>query len=441
MSSVPPGDGHDIDPAGLMTVIGVARRLAATSDLGEVLSGIIDALRDALRAERASVFQYDPDAHELFATRAHGLPADLRLPADLGIVGEAAKSRTIVNIPDAYADERFNRDVDRKTGFRTRCLLTIPLVDPDDNLIGVAQVLNKAADAGGVFNAQDETLAGFLADQAAVALKRAALMEAELKKEKLEADLQIARKIQRSALPKAVPTLEGYEIAARFESADETGGDAFDVIDLGAMGAGDDDENAALIFRGDATGHGVGPALSVVQVLAMVRMACRMHAPLQNIAYHVNEQLCRDLPVGRFVTAFMGRLDADRHMMEWVSAGQAPLLFLRAKELRAIDEECLNANGMPFGIDEGFTPDDVPPFHFDPGDMFVLLSDGYYEAANADGEMFGHERVIDCVRRHQDETAASIVEASFSAVLSAIARAVRRGWVEAPDGHTRAVGA
>ncbi|MEO1130535.1 MAG: SpoIIE family protein phosphatase [Planctomycetota bacterium] len=407
MSLTGPDSGHDMDPQGLLAILGVARRLAETSDLAAVLSNIIDALRDTLHAERASVFQYDRDDHELFATKAHGLPADLRLPADLGIVGEAARTQGIINIPDAYADERFNRDVDKQTGFHTRCLLTIPLVDPDGNLIGVAQVLNKDETQGGVFCEVDERLAGYLADQAAVALKRAALLEAELKKEKLEADLQVARTIQQSALPKSLPNVAGYEIAVRFESADETGGDAYDVLPLCAEGA---DPDAALIFMGDATGHGVGPALSVVQVLAMIRMACRVDAQLDSMAYHINEQLCRDLPVGRFVTAFLGRLDATRHEMAWVSAGQAPLLFLKADTPRPIEEECFNANGMPFGIDEDFTPDCVSPFRFDPGDVFVLLSDGYYEAMNAQSAMFGAERVIACVRSHQHRPAAEIIE-------------------------------
>lgn len=369
---------------------------------------IIDALRETLSADRASVFQYDAKSHELFATQAHGLPADLRLPADLGIVGEAGRTKNIVNIPDAYADPRFNPDVDRSTGFHTRCLLTIPMVDPEGALIGVAQVLNKNSETGGAFNEDDEVIARMLADQAAVALKRASLLEDQLLKKKLEADLQVARKIQRSALPSKLPTFKGYDIASRFESADETGGDAFDVIDLRAHRTLEESDapGDALIFMGDATGHGVGPALSVVQVLAMIRMACRLESPVEAIAFNINEQLCHDLPAGRFVTAFVGILDAATHEMNWASAGQAPLLFVSAK---GDNDQVLNSNGMPFGIDPDFDPDPVEPFRFAPGDVFALLSDGYYEAANHDGKMFGHKRVIESIRKNIHRSAEEII--------------------------------
>lgn len=396
-----------------------ASRLASTNDLGEVLAQVIDALRDVLSAERASVFQYDALDHTLFATRAHGLPNDLRLPADLGIVGEAAKCRKIVNIPDAYSDERFNPAVDKATGFRTRCLLTIPLVDPDGALVGVAQVLNKSLDAGGVFTPEDEVLAGHLAAQAAIALKRSALLDAQIQKEKMEADLKIARSIQMSAMPKRLPTVPGYEIACRFEPADETGGDAFDVIDLGDLprpGGDVDGHPGYQLFMGDATGHGVGAALSVVQVLAMIRMACRLHSALDDVAFHVNEQLCRDLPAGRFVTAFLGRLLPEKHELQWVSAGQAPLLFLKKGDVTPPDTLAMAANGMPFGIDEGFRTEPAAPFRFAEGDVLALLSDGYYETMNPEGKLFGVQRVVETLRAHQHESA----EVMLSALLESL---------------------
>ncbi len=380
---------------------------------------MIDALRDVLSAERASVFQYDSLDHTLFATRAHGLPDDLRLSADLGIVGEAAKSRRIVNIPDAYSDARFNPAVDRATGFRTRCLLTIPLVDPDGTLVGVAQVLNKSQGEGGVFTAEDEMLAGHLAAQAAIALKRSALLDAQIQKEKMEADLKIARSIQMSAMPKHVPKVPGYEIACRFEPADETGGDAFDVIDLGALPRPEGEHEVShgyQLFMGDATGHGVGAALSVVQVLAMIRMACRLHSALDDVAFHVNEQLCRDLPAGRFVTAFLGRLIPERHELEWVSAGQAPLLFLKVGDASMPESLAMAANGMPFGIDEGFSTEVAAPIRFGEGDVFALLSDGYYETMNPQGALFGVARVVDTLRAHQHESADAMLDALLVAI-------------------------
>ncbi len=400
-----------MDPQVFRLILDVTRRLASSSDLQEVLALIVDSLRDALKADRASVFQYDAAPHQFIASHAHGLPTTLRLPADAGIIGEAGKSRQIVNIPDAYADARFNRAVDQKSGYRTRCMLTIPLTDPDGALVGVAQVLNKSLDQGGVFNQRDLVVARHLADQAAVALKRASLLESERVKRKLEQDLDVARKIQQSSMPEKMPELTGYEIAAHFAPAEETAGDAFDVIDLrqgryGSAGSVGD----ALVFMADATGHGIGPALSVAQVLSMIRMGARLGAPLPRIAQHVNHQVCLDLPVGRFVTAFMGVLDAGAHTLRYFSAGQAPILFFPAD---AGADSCIerNATTMPLGIDPDMVVEDAPSFTFGPGDAFVMLSDGYYEAMSPGGEMFGIQRVQDIVRAHQHESAGRIVAA------------------------------
>lgn len=394
-------------------ILRVSRRLASTSDLGEVLGVIIDALRDLLGADRASVFQYDMKTHELFATKAHGLPADLRLPADRGIIGEAARTRLIINIPDAYADMRFNRAVDISTGYRTRCLLTIPLVDFEGHLAGVAQVLNKNLERGGVFDALDETVAMHLADQAAVALKRAALIEERRQKERYAAALQGARAIQQATLPASLPELPGYDVAGHSYPADETGGDAYDMILLKptvcVIGDQPVKTHGAVLFMADATGHGIGPALSVTQVLAMLRIACRMDAEVEHTAFEINAQLCNDLPAGRFVTAFLGNLDAARHELKYVSAGQAPMLFMRADATApdALVESC--ANAMPFGIDPNFCFDHVPEFHFNPGDMFVLLSDGYYEATNPAGEMFGVPSVVKIIRANMHRPCAEIL--------------------------------
>src|SRR5262249_57060521 len=89
------------------------------------------------------VFEYDRQRHELVASRAHGVERSLRFSAAAGLAGEAVRTRQIVNVPDCYADERFNPEIDRQTGFRTRCMLTVPLVSFDGMLEGVTPVLNR----------------------------------------------------------------------------------------------------------------------------------------------------------------------------------------------------------------------------------------------------------------------------------------------------------
>ncbi|MEM9083914.1 MAG: SpoIIE family protein phosphatase [Planctomycetota bacterium] len=405
MTPTPPIQ-RTVDEQTFDRMLSITRRLASSSDLEDVLGLIINALRDVLRADRASVFQYDATEHEFFATKAHGLSEDLRLPADRGLIGEAGKTHEIINIPDVYLDARFNQAVDKQTGYRTRCMLTVPLVDHEENLIGVAQILNKhpldgQAIEDTIFDDFDVKLAQHLADQAAVALKRASLIEAEISKKKMEADLEIAKKIQQSALPGELPAIKNYDIAAISEAADQTGGDAFDVIDITDLPL----PGNTFIFMADATGHGIGPALSVVQVLAMMRMGTRTSSNLRDIGAHANEQLSIDLPVGRFVTAFLGLLNTKTHELHYLSAGQAPLLFVKASGEATI----LGANSMPFGIDSDLHDDPVEPFRFEIGDRFILLSDGYYEAANSEGTMLGEQGVIEAIKQRSGASSGELM--------------------------------
>lgn len=409
--------GDQITPEAWMRVFAVVEKLAASSDLDELLALIIDAMRDLLHAERATVFQFDAGTEELFIRQAHGF-AGVRFPITKGIAGEAARNKQIINVPDAWEDPRFNPEFDKKSGFRTRGLLTIPMVSFDGGLEGVVQALNKGASRGGAFDKRDEVLARLLASSAAIGLRRARLIASEIRKNEIESALNVAKSIQKSTWPKELPRVQGYSIAAESTPAEETGGDAFDLIDLGAIADQPSDTEApprgkgVVLLVGDATGHGIGPALCAQQARAMVRMGARLGASIQRIAEHLNSQLCDDLPPGRFITAFIGLLDPEEHAIHYCSPGQAPLLVVRADGRF----EELAANAMPMGIAPDLMPDAVEPIRLGVGDVFLLLSDGYIEAQDPDNKQFGVDRTIDTVKQAMSGDAATITAAVNRAV-------------------------
>ncbi len=388
----------------LWRILEITRRLGAPSELNELLSQVIDAGRELLHADRGTVFLYDHQPHELYSTVATGA-REIRFPANVGIAGEAAQTRKIVNVPDCYADPRFNPEVDRKTGYKTRCLLTVPLIGYDDSLVGVMQLLNKAGD--GPFDEQDEQLASALAAQCAVVLQRALLLEEHLVKEKLERDLALAREIQSRVLPSSMPQPAGYDLAGWSDPADETGGDVYDAIEV--------DEYRACLLLGDATGHGIGPALSVTQVRAMVRTALRLKAGLDEMLLHVNNQLVDDLPANRFVTAFLGILDATTHKLTYHAGGQGPLMHYHA----ATDKfDWIDASTFPLGIMADPPLDAPPPMVLEPGDIVALCSDGIYEYADPDNAQFAEGGVEKVIREHTGATAAELIDRIRNAVVA-----------------------
>lgn len=154
-------------------ILGITRQLMTITDLGELLRRIAEATTDLLDAERATIYLVDHERGELWSTVALGSEETIRIPLGVGIAGQVARTREAVNIADAYADPRFSPEVDRRSGFRTRNLLTLPMTGGTGEVSGVFQALNKRA---GSFSAEDEAILHSLAASAAVAIENAQLV-------------------------------------------------------------------------------------------------------------------------------------------------------------------------------------------------------------------------------------------------------------------------
>jgi len=369
----------------LRRVLEVTRKLAAPFDLDTMLAEVVNASRKILDADRGTVFLYDEESNELVVRVATEL-GNIRIPADKGIVGESAQSRKLINVPDCYADDRFNRAIDKQTGYKSRCMLTIPLIVYEDSLIGVLQILNKNE---GSFDEQDEFIASALAAQAAVVLHRVKITETMRATEKLDREITVARDVQLGTLPKEMPTVPGYNIGGTFSPTDQTGGDLYDFVPLS--------EHRLFLLMGDATGHGIGPALSATQVRAMLRVALRLGADLDDIFVHINDQLVEDLPDDRFVTGFFGLLDAEKHHVQFHSGGQGPIMHFHAA---TGEYDWHPASTYPLGYMNQTQLGPATELIMQPGDILGLISDGIYEYENASGEQFGEERLASVVSAH-----------------------------------------
>lgn len=388
------------DTQALRQILEVTRKLAAPFDLDTMLAEVVDASREVLKAERGTVFLYDEASDELVVRVGTELD-QIRIPADKGIVGESAQTRQLINVPDCYADPRFNRAIDRQTGYRSRCMLTIPLIGYEDSLIGVLQILNKI---DGVFDEQDEYVGQALAAQAAVVLHRARITEQIIASERLGREISVARDVQMGTLPKNMPIIEGYEFGGAFAPTDQTGGDLYDFVPLA--------DQKLFLLMGDASGHGIGPALSATQVRAMLRVALRLESSLDDAFMHINDQLCDDLPDDRFVTAFFGLLDGKTHAIRFHSGGQGPIMHYQAE---MGDYEWHPATTFPLGYMPHSSLDPPKKALLDPGDVFGLISDGIYEYENEAGVQFGRQGVKKILDKNPDASAQELVDKIMAA--------------------------
>ena len=235
--------------------------------------------------------------------------------------------------------------------------------------------------------------------------KRAEASERE--KQRLERDLDIARDIQQSLLPRTDPEVPGFDIAGWNRPADRTGGDFFDWLAL---------PSGELAFGvADVTGHGIGPALIVAVCRAYFRASAVVDPQLDRLFGRVNDLLAEDLTEGRFVTAAIGLLEPDQARVRLFSAGHGPT-FVFTLENRAV--EVIGADDIPLGILSGREAGEPREIELAPGDALILVTDGFHEWTNLAGEPFGIPRMVEIVERNHQLGARELIDTLYREVIA-----------------------
>lgn len=221
-------------------------------------------------------------------------------------------------------------------------------------------------------------------------------VEAEAAQRELqEQELQRAREIQQSLLPKFIPQVSGFEIEGAWEPARVVGGDYYDVIRLS--------ESRVAICIADVVGKSVSAALLMASVQATVRAFAPDAESPASLCTRVNSVLCNNIASGKFVTMFYGVLDADKGTFEYSNAGHLyPVVVNGGAKSRQ-----LNDGGALLGVlpDWKYTDSTI---QLNAGDRLLLFTDGITEAASAGGEEFGEERVATIAERHALRSAGEI---------------------------------
>ncbi|HOW88500.1 MAG TPA: PP2C family protein-serine/threonine phosphatase [Candidatus Omnitrophota bacterium] len=218
----------------------------------------------------------------------------------------------------------------------------------------------------------------------------AALEAADLKRrtELLQGELRIAREIQQSLFPRQPLDIPGFEVIGWCKPATETGGDYYDWCKLPS--------EEGFVMLGDATGHGLGPALLIASCRAYVRADLPQDRDLAAFMNRLNERLSQDTDGSRYVT-FVGTLiDEKTGQVKLMSAGHCPALLVKTSAGK-VDQ--IKAHGVPLGVMPGQLYPEAQSIQLEHGDRLVVYTDGMTEAKRADGEMFGTDRLIQAAIR------------------------------------------
>lgn len=224
--------------------------------------------------------------------------------------------------------------------------------------------------------------------------------------ERLEHDLEVARSIQRSLLPTAMPQIEGFDIAAWNQAADQTGGDYYDWR-LSRMGR-------YWLNWETVTGHGIGSALLAAVRRAYARANFTAENGLVIAMERINAALARDMIEGCFVTFVVALCAPNSSRVELLSAGHGHLFlyFLREDHFNKMD-----AQGPPLGSSSILVSEPLSILELNPGDLLVLATDGFFGWANSQREQFGAKRLEETVRGAREKSSDEIISTLYKAVV------------------------
>ena len=369
----------------LESLIDASKHLNTTFDLEKLLSIILHLATKNLNAQRGTIYLIDEKARELWSKVLKGGEGlvEIRLPIGTGISGTVAETGETINLKDASKDARFYSGFDKRSGFKTKTMLCMPMKNRHGKIIGVFQIINKRR---GAFDNEDELFLKAFSEHAALAVENARLYQTSMESERVQKELQIAGEIQQRLLPKEITPIPHYEIAAAAQPCTSVGGDFYDIISVG--------KNRYVFVMADVTGKGVPAALLVSTLHASLRAYIQSDTSLSELTHRLNNVVFENSPSERFITFFIMVLDCETHTITYVNAGHNfPYLF--HPESREVIE--LEAGGLPLGMIDNVNYESKE-ISLGRNDVLALYTDGVTEAMDRSKEQYSEERLKQIIR-------------------------------------------
>lgn len=382
-------------------------KITSSLNVSEVEQNIVETVKQFFPQVFGATLQLlDEEGNLVTKTNAQYVSEqtpEIPLRAGRGVAGLALQERNLINIEDVENDPRF---VQGKTVPPFKSLLAIPIIYRD-RIFGTLSIEGKTVHA---FGAQEENLFKIFTDYAAAALQNALYSEhledmieertqqLRLAQEKIllqqqvEQEIKWAVEIQQNLLPRCMPDLPGYLIAARAIPAHSVGGDFYDFVIR-------NDQVISLVLA-DIAGKGIPAAMLTSTAQSLYRVSSGSGQGPALALCEVNERMYDDLTqAGMFITMLVAQLNCSEGKIDYANAGHTEALMWRMR-----DHSCqyFPVTGIPLGILQEFDLTEMEIAIY-PGDVLVLYSDGITEATNSQDQQFGRERLQRILEENFDQ--------------------------------------
>src|SRR5580658_10181956 len=376
----------------------IAVELASILDLNPLLERVGQLLRRLIDYQMFSIMLLDEKGETLITRYAwrfgYTHAPTRRIPVSSGLVGAAVREWRTLNVPDVNKDQRY-----LPMNPETRSELIVPLFYKA-RVIGVLDLEHTRP---AFFNEEHERMLTTLGSQIAIAIENARLYQAVRRQERqLERDIAMAREVQLRLLPSEAPTHTNAEMAVRFLPARTIGGDLYDFIDYGP--------NRTAIVLGDVSGKAAPAALFAALVSGIMRSAAAHQPDPAQMLATLNDALQERKLESQYVTLLFALWNDENQTLQVANSGAIQPVFCRQGQSSTV-----RAEGFPLGMFPDVSYDEYQ-LTTEPGDAIVFVSDGILDAENAQGEMYGDERLSSLLCAHRDFPAADIADAILADV-------------------------
>ena len=371
----------------LKGILKINQSLAGLVEVQQIAPRILDALFDIFpQADRGSIMIRDARLNKFLpaAQKRRSETDDESVRLSRTVLERVLQDKAGVLSADAASDFRFSAS-ESISSLTIHSMMCVPLLNIEGEPFGVINL--DSQNPMKRFTDDDLELLLAVASQAAHSYENARLLQTYLDKQKQDKEMRIASGVQKALLPEKLPEVPGYRFFASYDAAQAVGGDYFDCFMIG--------KNKVCISFGDVAGKGVPGALIMSRMSSVVQNTLSFTDDVSVAINRINSHMCHNMVEGRFVTYILGVIDLDTNTITLANAGHmSPLIRKPGGDVEEFDDSTI---GIPVGIMDGY-PYYVNQRQIQPGEMFVLVTDGVDEAMDPSGDLYTKERVRDFVQ-------------------------------------------
>jgi serine phosphatase RsbU (regulator of sigma subunit) len=374
------------------------------------LDNILDSMKktyvDSLKLKTFAILLKEQEAGKFRMVRSFGLSVDnLELNAP-GLI-KFIKDQSIISPNVAVEQNEFSNvfPENAKLLIKENVYTIIPMVIKS-KVIGLLFFGLKPS--GSQFSGKDIELLSASSTQSATAIENARLYESEAQKDKIERDLELARRIQQGLLPKCIPEMNGLDICGQMVPAQQVGGDYFDLIPIS--------DQKLYVIVGDVSGKGLSASLYMTKLQTMMRLACKTERSPKDILVEINKSFYESIERNWFVTLTLALFDTEKKTVRFCRAGHMPILSAKNGTVNSYKTQGIGL-GLEYGLifERTLIEEEVS---LQVGEIYAFFSDGITEAMNEKKDLFGEDKLTELLKDKTSHRSSEIMDIVWNEVKS-----------------------